>query len=190
MVQQNPNEWTPVRQLLRVDESRAVALSAVFAGPRWASWADGLAVTCAHVFGGGHAEPLSAMLPDGSRAEFEVVAIDAAHDLALIRVESLNGPSTFLSISPREPVAGESLRTVTKAGIGQAEFKGKLVDSDVGEAYELMTTLGPGASGGVVVDSDGRLVGVIRGAVDDDPGQTVAIPASRVAEIIASRPAE
>jgi S1-C subfamily serine protease len=76
---------------------------------------------------------------------------------------------------------------VTKAGVGQAEFKGKLVDPEVGEAFELTTTLGPGASGGAIVDSDGRLVGVIRGAVDDDAGQTVAVPASWVAEMMAGR---
>jgi hypothetical protein len=56
-----------------------------------------------------------------------------------------------------------------------------VVDPEVGEAFELMTTLGPGA----IVNSSGRLVGVIRGAVDDDPGQTVAVPASRVSEMMA-----
>jgi S1-C subfamily serine protease len=54
-------------------------------------------VTCAHVFAG-DAEPLKAVLPDRTRLEFEVEAVDERDDLALIRVESLNGPSAFLSI--------------------------------------------------------------------------------------------
>src|SRR5690348_37047 len=38
--------------------------SACFVAP------DGLAVTCAHVFAAGHAEPMTAVLPDGTRSEF------------------------------------------------------------------------------------------------------------------------
>jgi S1-C subfamily serine protease len=84
--------------------------------------ADGLAVTCAHVFAGGHAEPLKAMLWDGRQAEFEVVAVGAPHDLALIRVDGLRGPSAFIRVSAPEPIAGGSLWTATKAGVGPAEF--------------------------------------------------------------------
>jgi S1-C subfamily serine protease len=53
-----------------------------------------------------------------------------------------------------------------------------------------VTKLGPGASGGAIVDANGQLVGVIRGAVVDDPGQTVAVPASWVAEMLAGRQVE
>jgi S1-C subfamily serine protease len=158
--------------------------SACFVAP------DGVAVTCAHVVAGEHVEPLTAVLPDGTRSEFEIEAVDTAHDLALIRVDGLNGPSAFMPVSAREPVRGESLWTVTKAGVGRADFRGKLVDPEVGEAFELATMLGPGASGGAIVNADGTLVGVIRGAVDDDPGPTVAITASRVAEMMAGRQAE
>jgi S1-C subfamily serine protease len=78
---------------------------------------DGLAVTCAHVFASGHAERLKALLPDGTRSEFEVVAVDALHDLALIRVDGLNVASAFIPVSPRDPVPDEPLWTVTKAGV-------------------------------------------------------------------------
>jgi hypothetical protein len=73
------------------------------------------------------------------------VAVDESHDLALIRVESVNSPSAFLPISPRKPISGESLWTATKAGVGQAHFKGKFVDPDVDEAFQLVATLGPRA---------------------------------------------
>ncbi len=55
------------------------------------------------------------------------------------------------------------------------------LSKDVGDALELSTRLGPGASGGAVVDADGRLVGIIRGGVDDDPAFTIAMPAERLA---------
>ena len=42
-----------------------------------------------------------------------------------------------------------------------------------------------GASGGALVDGRGRVVGVIRGAIDDDPAEVVAVPIRRLLALLA-----
>lgn len=68
--------------------------------------------------------------------------------------------------------------------VGSASLLGDILDDTVGDALELTTSLGAGSSGTPVIDHEGVLVGVVRGAVDDDPRHTVAIPAARLRELV------
>lgn len=161
-----------------IDKSQLAHASAFFVS------GDGLAVTCAHVVDG--VTPLGAVLRDGRQVDVEVVASDPASDLALLQVDG-GGPFSFIPSAGRVAAAGERVWTVTKDGLGEGRITGRCVDDVVGEALELTTSLGPGGSGGAVVGVDGRLLGVIRGAVNGDPEQTVAILACRVGDLLAAR---
>lgn len=145
---------------------------------------DGLAVTCRHVIM--NVEPIGIILVGGRRARFEVVTDDAEADLALIRVEGSGFP--FLVLADREAHPGERVWTATKYGTSRGRIREEIIDPDVGRAIEFSSTLRPGGSGGALVAADGEVLGVIRGAIDDDPAQTVAVPVARLKALIARAP--
>jgi hypothetical protein len=62
-------------------------------------------------------------------------------------------------------------------GVSEGQIAERKIDEEIGEAREFPSSLG--SSGGVVVGADGRVPRVDRGAVDDDPNQTVMVPARR-----------
>lgn len=151
--------------------------------------APNLLVTCSHVIS--KHQPLGIVMPEGRQMTISrVEADDPASDLAIVGVD---GTGTALRLSDRLPRTGEKLTALTRFGSAAAVIVGAYIDPDIGSTYLVSCPgLREGASGGALIDAGGAVVGIIRGAVEDDPQRVVAIPCQRLRALIhcnSSRPA-
>lgn len=147
-------------------------------------------VTNAHVVAGGR----DLHVVDGSgRIDASVVALDTERDLALVRAPGLGAtPLAWAHGSSEEPVAivgypGDGDRTVVA---GRLRERRVLVGTDIyGEGAEergvwsIRTVTRPGDSGGPVLDSRGRVVGVLFGGSRADDQTSYALTTGTAAEL-------
>lgn len=180
-----------------VVELRGRACGLVKQGSGWVA-ADGLVVTNAHVIAG--QDDTEALLPGGGSRDAEPVYVDAVADVALMRVEGLENAPLTLGEAPRraEPVvllghpgggplvaeaatAAPPRTIIAPDAYGRGRFaRGVVVTRG---------SLGPGSSGGPVVDSAGRVVAMIFGGTHDgDSGAAVPPGPIRRALAAAHRP--
>lgn len=147
----------------------------------------GLIVTNYHVIEKAHAAHI--LFADKTKVEvFAVAAFDEAADIAIIRIES---PP---SIQPLElgvnglPAVGAKvyaignplgLANTLSDGLvsGQREFDGMT-------AIQTTAPISPGSSGGPLLDSDGRVVGVTTFLFKGGQNLNFAVPASHVARLL------
>jgi serine protease Do len=128
--------------------------------------ADGLIVTNAHVVGRG---ALSVTLPDGRDLPARVLAADTALDLAAVMVEASGLPTVILGDSKRLQ-AGEIVFAMGYPyGVDGGSTGGVVIGTGADlpempisnrEWIALSLHLRPGHSGGPLLDSAGRLVGI------------------------------
>lgn len=153
-------------------------------------------------------DSLRVVLPDGRRLPAEVLARDAARQLALLKVEAtelpcfelgasdslLPGDWVLAAANPFKVAAGPEPVSVA-AGVfaGRAPLAARRRAQDF--AYEgsvLLTDIvvaTPGSAGGALVDCDGRLMGVIGKAVISVRTNTwinYALPVEEVAKFVAN----
>jgi S1-C subfamily serine protease len=155
----------------------------------------GIVVTNAHVVG--DIKRVELGLADSTRIGGDVMAIDVATDLAVVRAERRNlPPATFDAALPRvgqtviaigSPLGFEN--TVT-AGIvsglgrdipGSAAETGALVD-----LIQTDAAISPGNSGGALVGADGKVVGVNEAYIPPQVGAVslgFAIPSATVIDV-------
>ncbi len=164
---------------------------------------DDLVLTNAHVVE--NAASLVAFLPDGRSARAELVAVDEARDLALLRVASLHGPlPPALELRGHGATVGEP---VLAAGYPSRETFGgwdelagppnprvtvglvSARDVELGNAatryVETDAALNPGNSGGPLLDLDGRVVGITTMIGAGKQNEGYAVPALVVLEAFA-----
>lgn len=119
-----------------------------------------------------------------------VVAVDEAHDLALLKAARRHPrgiPYPFLPLEPREPDANARL-TVTghpDAAWNAVTLRGRVVRSmrmrlgpsggEASEVFVLGFRLERGASGSPVFDARGAVVGIVTRRNPSNPHQTVAV---------------
>lgn len=126
-------------------------------------WADGVVITNAHVAGRSRVVGITAS--DGVAREGQVVALDRANDLALIRVDGTGlVPVATGDVSTMRPGA---LVLAVGNPLGQpgSVTVGALVSPSVasGAGRDLVRTdlrLAPGNSGGPAADAEGRVIGI------------------------------
>lgn len=138
---------------------------------------DGLILTNSHVVNGAAAIEVS--MADGQRAAARVIGEDPHSDIAVIRTDAhLKAPSLSffdsklirpgqLAIAIGNPLGFEQTVTagvVSAVGRSMRAYTGRLID----DVIQTDAALNPGNSGGPLVDSRGRVIGintaVIRGA--------------------------
>ena len=163
------------------DESRGSG-----AGTIWHS--DGLIVTNAHVV---HQGPLKVALYDGRVFDAKLLARDDKRDLAALAVEANDLPTIELG-STRHLHPGQWVMALGHPwGIANAVTEGVLIG--VGRQIPELPTasqdwvvadlhLRPGNSGGPLVDSRGRLIGV--NTLMSSPGVGVAVSVDAVKEFL------
>jgi S1-C subfamily serine protease len=151
----------------------------------------GLLATALHVVD--RAESIAVRLADGRRFPAELVASDGASDLALLRVAVDLPP---LEPAP-EPALGEPVCAVGNAfgldlsvtcGVVSATRRSGVGFNPVEDFIQTDASVNPGASGGALVDRQGRLVGLLSAIftkdADADIGVNFAVSAALLMRVV------
>jgi serine protease Do len=178
-------------ELAQLNERVLDSLVQVHNGQRGAGagsiWhADGLIVTNAHVVlqhNGSVTSALSVTLRDGRELPARVLAHDAHHDLAALRIDATNLRAIELGDSKRLHAGDLVLALGFPFGVKGGATSGVVIGSganlpELGDAdrewIAASLHLRPGHSGGPLVDSRGRLVGI--NTLMTGPEVGVAVP--------------
>jgi serine protease Do len=132
--------------------------------------ADGLAITNYHVVSqfalDARTYRLEYLAPDGARGPLQLLALDVAHDLAVVKVDRTGLPYFDFdarALAGRLPKGERIYAMGNPLDLGFTIVEGTyngLVDKSYDERIHFSGAINPGMSGGPVAGSDGRLVGV------------------------------
>ena len=169
-----------------VVELRGRACGVIRQGSGWVVGRD-LVATNAHVIAG--QDDTQALVPGGGPSrDAEPVYVDAANDVALVRVEDVGVAPLTLGDAPRapEPVVllgypgGGPLRAeAATAAPPRTVFAPDAYGRGSSPRSVIVTrgSLGPGSSGGPVIDASGEVVAMIFGGTDDGRSGAAVPPA-------------
>jgi S1-C subfamily serine protease len=153
---------------------------------------DGYALTNSHVVAG--RDKLTATTQEGDRLDAEVVGDDPATDLALIRLAARDlplctlGDSAALRVGQLVIAIGNPLGFESTVSTGVVSALGRSMRSQHGRLIENViqhtAPLNPGNSGGPLVDSRGRVVGVNTAVVYMAQGLGFAVPGNTARWVI------
>ena len=156
--------------------------------------ADGLVVTNYHVVSRFALDPrtyrLEYLAPDGGKGPLQLLAIDVAHDLAVVKLDRAGLPS--FDFDPRA-IAGKLPNGERIYAMGnpldlgftivEGTYNG-LVDKSYDERIHFSGAINPGMSGGPVASADGRIVGVNVAKRVDGESVGFLVPARFAAQLI------
>jgi S1-C subfamily serine protease len=181
-------------ELIRAVEQAGPAIVAVNARPRFASsgvlWRPGVIVTAEHTIR--RREEIGIILPDGRATTAALAGRDAGTDIAVLKLtgnstpaatfgaaESLKPGQVVLAIG-RSPDSGVNATMGIMSAVSGAwrTWRGGQLD----QYLRLDLTLYPGSSGGAVVDTAGRVVGMATSALSRIAG--LAVPVSTVNRVV------
>ena len=160
---------------------------------------DGHIVTNFHVIQG--AEELQVTLPDGRNLPAEVVGVDPATDLAVIRVELPGdmgdvtvppvGDSTRLRVGQFMVAIGNPFGLERTLTVGVVSSLGRVIESPnqsfIGEVIQTDAPINPGNSGGPLLNLAGEVVGVNSAILSPSgvsAGIGFAIPAGTMQRVV------
>jgi len=155
---------------------------------------DGFIMTNSHVVAGGTAWRV--VLPDGEEVQASLVGSDPDTDIAVLRIHTEVQPALEIADSARlrvgqlviavgNPLGFDATVTagvISALGRGMRSVGGRLVE----QVIQTDAALNPGNSGGPLVDTHGRVVGVNTAMIAGAQGLCFAVP-SNLAIDIASR---
>ena len=155
---------------------------------------DGWLVTNWHVVR--RATKIDVVMTDGTHYEAKYVSGDEANDLALLKIEPKK-PLPFVDvINEREPLLGETViavgnpfgleQTVTRGIISAKSRKYSAGDVTFDDILQTDASINPGNSGGPLINTRGQLVGINMAILSEAQGIGFAIPAKRVASMLAT----
>src|SRR6059058_1748772 len=145
---------------------------------------DGYLLTNAHVVG--RAGSVKIGLPDGSTHEGNVVGTDQATDLAVVHIDGTHLPSAELGTSSKLRVGqlvvaiGNPLGFSSTVSAGVVSALGRTMRATSGRLMDSIiqsdVALNPGNSGGPLVDSRGRVVGINTAMILGAQGLSFSVP--------------
>jgi S1-C subfamily serine protease len=150
-------------------------------------WRSGVVVTAEHSIK--REEDLSVVLPDGRTASATLAGRDPGTDVAVLRVEGIEVGGLELATGVKtgnlvlavgrsaEVGLSATMGVISAVGGPWSTWRGGRVDQYI----RLDVSLYPGSSGGAVVDTAGRIVGMATSALSRTAG--VAIPAGTVERV-------
>ena len=131
---------------------------------------DGLAITNYHVVSQFALDPRTYKLeysaPDGQRGPLQLLAIDVAHDLAVVKLDRADLPYFEFdarALAGKLPKGERIYAMGNPLDLGFTIVEGTyngLVDKSYDERIHFSGAINPGMSGGPVAGGDGRLVGI------------------------------
>jgi len=155
--------------------------------------ADGLALTNSHVVG--NRQRLRATTEDGDSLDAKLIGDDPATDLALIRLAARDlphaelGDSDSLQVGQLVIAMGNPLGFRSTVSTGVVSALGRAMRSHQGRPIENIVQhtapLNPGNSGGPLVDSRSRVVGINTAIIAMAQGLGFAVPASAARWVMA-----
>jgi serine protease Do len=164
--------------------------------------ADGLILTNNHVIAG--TSSLTVTFDDTSKLPATVVATDAAHDLALVKVDAKGltpvtlGDSSAVKVGQMAIAIGSPLGTFTDSvtqgivsGTNRAVTVGDPTTRNTEDLTGLIQTdaaINPGNSGGPLLDVGGSVIGIITASASNSQGVGFAIPINQAKQLIAQAP--
>ena len=164
--------------------------------------ADGLILTNNHVISG--ATSIQVTFEDGHQLPGTVVAADAPHDLALVKVAATGlkpltlGDSSALVVGEIAIAIGSPLGTFSDT-ITQGIVSGLGRTIDVGQADSRRSThltgliqtdaaINPGNSGGPLLDAAGNVIGIVTATASNSQGVGFAVPVAVALPLISGAP--
>ena len=156
---------------------------------------DGLLVTSGHLVAG--ADAIGAQAPDQGIVPAELIGIDEATDLAVLRLAEPAGPAIAVGdpahLRPGDVVLAIGnpfgLDQTASLGIVSATGRSHLGLTDIEDFIQTDAAVNPGNSGGALIDTNGRLVGINTAIMSDSglsEGVAFAVPADRVMRVVAA----
>ena len=182
-------------ELASLVESSAAPVVAVHGRPRFNSsgvhWSPGVVVTADHTLR--HDDDILVTTGTGDKLPAEIAGRDAGTDLAALRVKDLPIPTAhqaesyalrpgnlILAIGRNHQSANAALGVISSLGGPSQTWRGGKLD----EVIRLDVALHPVASGGAVVDSAGKLIGIATPVLSR--AAAFAVPNSTVARVVQS----
>ncbi len=151
-------------------------------------WRPGLIVTAEEALA--EEGEISVALPDGQSAVAAVVGLDPTTDVALLRVDRLDGPAAALYATP--PSVGALVVAVGRqneapsAAFGAVSFVGgpwrSLRGGEIDARIELDLSLRRAGEGGLALDASGRALGMV---VFGPRQRVLVIPAATIERVAA-----
>jgi serine protease Do len=155
--------------------------------------ADGLIVTNSHVVAG--ARTVRVRLSDAREVPAQIVGIDAASDVALLRVKLAHLPVLRLGSSEKSSIGDAVIAIGNPYGLGQTvtagiiSARGRTLEADPYiDFLQTDAAINRGNSGGPLLATDGTVLGVTTAIFSPSGGSVglgFAIPAETVAVVIA-----
>jgi S1-C subfamily serine protease len=154
---------------------------------------DGLLVTSGHLVAG--ADAIGVQAADRRILDAALLGIDAATDLAVLRLGEPAGPAIAIGdptrLRPGDVVLAIGnpfgLDQTVSLGIVSATGRSHLGLTEIEDFIQTDAAVNPGNSGGALIDSRGRLVGINTAIMSDSgysEGVAFAIPADRVMRVV------
>jgi len=154
---------------------------------------DGYLLTNAHVVG--RAATVKISLPDGSTHDGNVVGSDPATDLAVVHIDGTRLPAADLGQSAKLRVGqlvvaiGNPLGFSFTVSAGVVSALGRTLRAQDGRLMDAIiqsdVALNPGNSGGPLVDSHGRVVGINTAVILGAQGLSFSVPVDTARWVLA-----
>ena len=150
----------------------------------------GYILTNFHVVDG--ADRLTVTLGDGRTFRATIIGVDPALDVALIKISATEklpvaplGDSSSLRVGQWVCAIGNPLGYVHSVTVGVVSFLGrKLFDQALDAYIQTDAAISLGNSGGPLIDSEGRVVGITTAVSSQAAGIGFAIPISQVMDVL------
>lgn len=151
----------------------------------------GLIATAAHVVA--RATSVSVRDHEDRTYPAEIVAVDRPTDLALLRIEA---PLKPIAVAPDRPATGADVCAIGNAfgldlsitcGIVSARARSGIGFNPIEDFIQTDAAINPGASGGALVDTEGRLVGLISAIFTKDTDANAGVNFAVSADLLMSR---